>query len=197
MAAEPVPPATSSASIIVAGGCFWCVEASFEAMPGVKSAVSGYVAGQLDHPSYEEVCGGGTGHAEAVKVVYDPAQIGLDPLLDLFFRVHDPTTVNRQGHDVGSQYRSVIVVADAAQKAAAVAAIARNQPRFTRPIVTEILELQTTGPARFHLAEEYHQDYFRLHPEQAYCAAVIPPKLEKVRKFLKEDLKHGGASRGP
>ena len=202
MAADPVPPtapvAGAPSSLILAGGCFWCTEAAFEAVPGVKGAISGYVAGTLDHPTYEDVCSGTTGHTEAIRVTYDPAVVGLDQLLDLFFRVHDPTTLNRQGNDVGSQYRSAIVVANAEQKAAAQAAIARNQPRFSKPIVTEVLDLVTSGPARFHIAEEYHQDYFRRHPDQAYCAAVIPPKLDKVRKFLHETGKSAsGAGHAP
>lgn len=171
-------------SIVLGGGCFWCVEAAFEAVPGVTAAVSGYAGGTLDNPTYEQVCDGDTGQAEVVRVEFDPAVVSLDKLLDLFFHVHDPTTRDRQGNDSGTQYRSLILVADAAQRQAAVAAIARAQPRWPNPIVTTVVDLASTGPARFHRAEEYHQDYFKRNPNQGYCRAVIPPKLEKVRKFL-------------
>ncbi len=175
-------PARSS--IVLGGGCFWCVEAAFEAVPGVTDAVSGYAGGTLDNPTYEQVCDGDTGQAEVVRVEFDPAVVSLDKLLDLFFHVHDPTTKNSQGNDHGTQYRSLVLIADPAQRQAAVAAIARAQTRFTRPIVTEVVDLATAGPARFHRAEEYHQDYFKRNPNQGYCRATIPPKLEKVRKFL-------------
>jgi peptide-methionine (S)-S-oxide reductase len=175
-------PARSS--IVLGGGCFWCVEAAFEAVPGVTAAVSGYAGGTLDNPTYEQVCDGDTGQAEVVRVEFDPAVVSLDKLLDLFFHVHDPTTKNSQGNDHGTQYRSMILVSDAAQREVAQAAIAKAQKRFTRPIVTEVVNLATTGAARFHEAEAYHQDYFRRNPNQGYCRATIPPKLEKVRKFL-------------
>ena len=179
-------PAPARQSIVLGGGCFWCVEAAFAAVPGVSEAVSGYAGGAVDDPGYDEVCDGRTGHAEVVRVVFDPAVVPLDKLLALFFRVHDPTTRDRQGADVGSQYRSVILVADDAQRSAVRAAIVTAQPRFQRPIVTEVTDLATSGPARFHRAEEYHQDYFRKNPTQGYCLATIPPKLDKVRKFLEK-----------
>lgn len=177
-------PTTSS--IILAGGCFWCVESCFEEVPGVTEAVSGYVGGAVNNPTYEAVCDGDTGHAEAVKVTYDPARVDLPKLLDIFFHVHDPTTLNRQGADHGTQYRSGIFVADAVQRTAAQAAIAAAQPRFSSPIVTEVADLTTTGTTRFFPAEEYHQNYFKRHPEQAYCRATIPPKLDKLRKLLQK-----------
>ncbi|GDY11348.1 peptide methionine sulfoxide reductase MsrA [Planctomycetota bacterium] len=182
IAADPTPPARQS--IVLGGGCFWCVEAAFAAVPGVTEAVSGYAGGTVDNPTYHQVCGADTGHAEVVQITFDPAQVALPKLLDLFFRVHNPTTRDRQGNDVGSQYRSVILVTDAEQRAAATAAIARNQPRFQAPIVTSIVDLATSGAARFHRAEDYHQQYFKKNPNQAYCLATIPPKLEKVRSFL-------------
>ena len=177
---------SARASIVLGGGCFWCVEAAYAEVPGVVDAVSGYAAGSVDQPTYERVCDGDTGHAEVVQVTYDPATVSLDRLLDLFFRVHDPTTRNRQGHDSGTQYRSVILVADPTQRIAALAAIGRNQTRFQAPIVTEVADLAASGPSRFFRAEEYHQDYFRKNPTQGYCLATIPPKLDKVRKFLAE-----------
>lgn len=182
IAADTTPPARQS--IVLGGGCFWCVEAAFAAVPGVTEAVSGYAGGTVDNPTYHQVCGADTGHAEVVKITFDPAQVALPKLLDLFFRVHNPTTRDRQGNDVGSQYRSVILVADAEQRVAATAAIARNQPRFQTPIVTSIVDLAASGAARFHPAEGYHQQYFKKNPNQAYCLATIPAKLEKVRTFL-------------
>ena len=179
-------PSSTRASIVLGGGCFWCVEAAYADVPGVLEAVSGYAAGSVDQPTYERICDGDTGHAEVVQVTYDPAQLPLDKLLDLFFRVHDPTTRNRQGHDSGTQYRSVILVADPTQRIAALAAIRRNQARFQAPIVTEVADLAVSGPSRFFRAEEYHQDYFKKNPTQGYCLATIPPKLDKVRKFLAE-----------
>ena len=179
-------PSSTRASIVLGGGCFWCVEAAYADVPGVLAAVSGYAAGSVDQPTYEQVCDGDTGHAEVVQVIFDPATVSLDKLLDLFFRVHDPTTRNRQGHDSGTQYRSVILVSDPAQRIAALAAIGRNQTRFQAPIVTEVADLAVSGPGRFFRAEEYHQSYFKKNPTQGYCLATIPPKLDKVRKFLAE-----------
>jgi peptide-methionine (S)-S-oxide reductase len=179
-------PSSTRSSIVLGGGCFWCVEAAYAEVPGVLDAVSGYAAGDVDQPTYDSVCAGDTGHAEVVQVTYDPATVSLDKLLDLFFRIHDPTTRNRQGHDSGTQYRSVILVADPTQRIAALAAIGRNQIRFQPPIVTEVADLAVSGPGRFFRAEEYHQDYFRKNPTQGYCLATIPPKLDKVRKFLAE-----------
>jgi peptide-methionine (S)-S-oxide reductase len=162
-------------TVTLAGGCFWCTESVFIRIPGVIKSVSGYANGTKDHPTYQEVCTGTTGHAEVVQVTFDPAVVTLDSLLDLFYKAHDPTTLNRQGDDVGTQYRSGIYYTDDAQKAAAEAAKARAQTRFDRPLVTEIAPLKA-----FWTAEDYHQDYFNKNPNQAYCRAVIPPKLKKL-----------------
>ncbi|WNO54475.1 peptide-methionine (S)-S-oxide reductase MsrA [Stakelama saccharophila] len=161
-----------------AGGCFWCTEAVFTDVIGVHSVESGYTGGTKANPSYREVCTGDTGHAEAIRIGYDPDQVTYDDLLDIFFATHDPTTPNRQGNDVGTQYRSAIFPHDAAQEAAAKAAIERNQPNWPDPIVTTIEPLDEWYPA-----EDYHQEYWegegRRNP---YCMAVIPPKLQKLRK---------------
>jgi peptide-methionine (S)-S-oxide reductase len=158
------------------GGCFWCLEALFDTLPGVKSVVSGYAGGQTTNPTYQEVCGGQTGHAEVVQIEFDPAKISFAKLLDWFWLAHDPTTLNRQGNDVGTQYRSVIYYANDAQRAAAETSKAAAQQDLARPIVTEIIKLPV-----FYRAEEYHQDYFRKNPANAYCQAVIPPKLKKFK----------------
>jgi peptide-methionine (S)-S-oxide reductase len=166
-------------SLVVGGGCFWCVEAAFELLPGVEAVVSGYAGGARPNPTYEQVCAGVSGHAEVVRIDYDPARITLDTLLDYFWVIHDPTTLNRQGADVGTQYRSVVFYAGAAQKAAAEAALARANPGWGGRIVTQLAPLET-----FYEAEVYHQDYFRLNPHGGYCQAVIRPKIEKLRKAL-------------
>jgi len=161
--------------ITLAGGCFWCTESVFIRVPGVVKSISGYANGTKAHPTYQEVCTGTTGHAEVVQVTFDPTTLSLDALLDLFFQAHNPTTLNRQGDDTGTQYRSGIYHTDDAQKAAAVAALARAQKKWDQPIVTEVLPLAVFWPA-----EDYHQDYFNKNPNQAYCRAVIPPKLKKL-----------------
>ena len=185
-AETPMPNTPTTASIVLGGGCFWCVESCFEEVPGVLEAVSGYAGGSIDNPNYDAVCDGTTGHAEVVRVVYDPARVDLPKLLDVFFHVHDPTTLNRQGADRGTQYRSAIFVTDDVQRDAVHAAVKTAQLRFASPIVTTVTTLPSNGPGRFHRAEEYHQNYFKLHPEQAYCRATIPPKLEKLRKLLQK-----------
>ncbi|MBL9079406.1 MAG: peptide-methionine (S)-S-oxide reductase MsrA [Planctomycetes bacterium] len=157
------------------GGCFWCVEAVFERVDGVLDVVSGYAGGADDAPTYEQVCSGRTGHAEVVQIAFDPAQVRYEDLLDLFFRAHDPTTLNQQGPDHGTQYRSVVFTHSDAQRSAALAAIERAQPRFAATIVTEV-----SAAPRFWPAEDYHQDFFRKNPNQAYCRAMIPPKLKKL-----------------
>ena len=166
-------------SLVLGGGCFWCVEAAFELLPGVEAVVSGYAGGARPNPTYEQVCAGVSGHAEVVRIDYDPARIALDALLDYFWTIHDPTTLNRQGADEGTQYRSVVFYADAAQKVAAEAALARANPGWGGRIVTQLAPLET-----FYRAEDYHQDYFRLNPHGGYCQAVIRPKLDKLRKAL-------------
>jgi peptide-methionine (S)-S-oxide reductase len=161
------------------GGCFWCMEAVFERLDGVESVTSGYAGGKKDKPTYREVCAGNTGHAEVVQIVFDSKRISYDQLLEVFWAAHDPTTVNQQGADVGTQYRSAIFYHSEAQKAAAEKSKETAQWRFPAPIVTEIVPL--TG---FYRAEDYHQDYFRNHPTAPYCAAVISPKLEKLKPKL-------------
>lgn len=165
--------------LVLGGGCFWCTEAAYELVPGVKSVVSGYAGGHVANPSYEQVCSHDTGHAEVVRVEYDPAVASLDSLLAFFWTIHDPTSLNRQGADEGPQYRSIILYADAAQKAAAEKSKAAAQARFSEPIVTEIVPLKA-----FYPAEEYHQDYFRKNPNQGYCRLVIKPKIDKAKKTL-------------
>ena len=163
---------------IVAGGCFWCTEAIYLDVVGVKSVESGYIGGDTVNPTYNQVCGGDTGHAEAVKLLFDPAQIALPDLLDIFFATHDPTQLNRQGNDVGTQYRSAIFPLDEDQRTAAVAAIERARAEQAQPVVTTIEPAATWYPA-----EDYHQDYFaREGANNPYCMAIIPPKLAKLRK---------------
>lgn len=160
------------------GGCFWCLEAVFERLAGVRSVESGYAGGARPNPSYEQVCSGATGHAEVVRVTFDPAVLGFGELLELFFAFHDPTTLNRQGPDVGSQYRSIILTESATQDRVARETIARLEAEgvFGGPIVTEVRPLESFWPA-----EPGHRQYFQRHPEQAYCRAVIAPKVAKLR----------------
>jgi len=170
---------------ILAGGCFWCTEAVFKDLVGVGAVESGYIGGQVDNPTYKEVCGGGTGHAEAIRVTYDPEQIGYDDLLDIFFATHDPTQLNRQGNDVGTQYRSAIFPLNADQDAAARRGIERAADGWPAPIVTTIEQAGTWWPA-----EDYHQDYWENEGQRnPYCLAVIPPKLQKLRKSFLARLK--------
>jgi len=163
---------------IVAGGCFWCTEAVFKDVIGVDSVESGYIGGHVADPTYRQVCGGDTGHAEAIKLGFDPAQLSYGDLLDIFFATHDPTQLNRQGNDVGTQYRSAIFPQSDEQAAEAKAAIARAQGDQSKPIVTTIEDNDTWYPA-----EGYHQDYWETEGRSnPYCMAVIPPKLQKLRK---------------
>jgi peptide-methionine (S)-S-oxide reductase len=169
----------------LAGGCFWCTEAVFKDVIGVSKVESGYIGGHVDNPTYKAVCGGATGHAEAIRVTYDPARIGYDDILDLFFATHDPTQLNRQGNDIGTQYRSAIFPNDEAQEAAARRAIARAQPDWPAPIVTTIEPQSQWWPA-----EDYHQDYWAGEGQRnPYCLAVIPPKLRKLRKSFADRVK--------
>ncbi len=167
-------------------GCFWCTEAIFEQLQGVKKVVSGYAGGNVQHPTYEQVCGGATGHAEVCQITYSPAKISYDELLEVFWKTHDPTTRNRQGNDVGPQYRSVIFYHDDEQKSVAEAYKAKLDTAhiWDRPIVTEIVPF-----TKFWPAEDYHQDYYTRNPEQSYCSFVITPKIEKFRKVFSERLK--------
>lgn len=168
-----------------AGGCFWCTEAAFMQLQGVRRVQPGYMGGHDPAPTYEKICRGDSGHAEVVQLDYDPDEIPFEVLLTVFFTVHDPTTLNRQGHDVGSQYRSAIFYHSPTQQAAAAAMIASLDAEgiWPAPIVTEL------SPAGvFHVAEDYHHDYFRRNPEQGYCRAVVGPKAAKVRQAFAEWL---------
>lgn len=166
------------------GGCFWCVEAVFSEVEGVEKVTSGYAGGVVDHPTYHQVCTGETGHAEVVQVQFDPTKISYHDILTIFFTTHDPTTLNRQGADVGTQYRSAIFYETPAQRAVAEQVKTEMKPHFDADIVTEIAPLTTFWPA-----EEYHQDYYALNPNQGYCRAVISPKLAKFRKMYQDRLK--------
>jgi len=180
MSAETPRPAGSTNEVItLGGGCFWCLEAVYQMVDGVKSVTSGYAGGQVDHPTYKQVCGGDTGHAEVVQIAFDPAKVSLDRLLELFWQCHDPTSLNRQGADTGTQYRSVIFFQNDAQRLVAEKSKATAQKEFTRPIVTEIVALP-----KFYAAEAYHQNYFRNNPTQGYCQAVIAPKVQKIKKKI-------------
>ena len=166
-------------TLVLGGGCFWCTEAVYKEVRGVLDVESGYSNGQAQAPSYEDVCTGTTGCNEVVKLVYDPAQVSTRELLEIFFVIHDPTTLNRQGHDVGTQYRSGIYHTTEAQRAVAQSLIDElaGANAFGRPIVTELLPL-----AHYHPAEDYHQDFFERNPTQGYCLAVAAPKVDKLRK---------------
>ena len=170
----------------VAGGCFWCLEAVFSHIEGLKSVFSGYAGGTSDNPTYEAVCSGKTGHAEAVQVMYDPEIIPFRTILEIFFSVHDPTMSNRQGADIGTQYRSAVFYQDAAQKQTAEEVVREldNKHVWTKPIVTEIVPLP-----KFYPAEEYHQHYFTRHPAEGYCRIMISPKINKLRKEWANRLK--------
>jgi len=159
------------------GGCFWCLEAVFEDIEGVIDVESGYSGGRSPDPDYRQVCAGGSGHAEVVRIEFDSARLGYRQILEVFFAIHDPTTLNRQGNDVGDQYRSVIFTHDDAQHAQAVAVIAEAQPHYASPIVTQVLP----APA-YYRAETYHQEYFRHNAAQGYCMFVVAPKVEKFRR---------------
>ncbi len=168
------------------GGCFWCLEAVFDDLQGVTDVVSGYAGGHVQNPDYKSVCSGRTGHAEVVQVTFDPGVVSYEEVLGVFFAIHDPTTLNRQGADVGTQYRSAIFYHSGAQKAAAEAMIAQLNAEHIWPghIVTEV----TAAPV-FYPAEDYHQEYFKRNPYQGYCQAVISPKVAKFRKQYSQKLK--------
>jgi peptide-methionine (S)-S-oxide reductase len=170
----------------LAGGCFWCLEAAFELLRGVERVASGYAGGQVANPTYQQVCTGATGHAEVVQVTFDPAVISYRELLEVFFAVHDPTQLNRQGADVGTQYRSAIFYHSPEQKQAAEEAIAEltREGVYDRPIVTQVVPLET-----FYQAEGYHQGYYRANPGQPYCLAVVSPKVAKVRQKFARKLR--------
>lgn len=167
-------------------GCFWCTEAIFERVKGVQKVVSGYSGGVTENPTYEEVCTGRTGHAECTQIYYDPSVITYDELLEIFWKTHDPTTLNRQGNDVGTQYRSVIFYhnQEQKQKAEFYKEKLEEEKVWDKPIVTEIVEFK-----KFYPAEDYHQNYYDNNPNQGYCAFVITPKVEKFEKIFKEKIK--------
>jgi peptide-methionine (S)-S-oxide reductase len=170
----------------LAGGCFWCLEAVYEHMSGVEKVVSGYIAGDKPNPSYEEVCSGNSGHAEAVKITFDPALVTYAELLSVFFTIHDPTTLNRQGNDKGTQYRSAIYYHNEDQRAEAAELMAelRKQHVFSGSLVTELVAATT-----FYHAEDYHQHYYANHPEQGYCQFVVAPKLAKFKEHFAARMK--------
>ena len=173
-------------AITLGGGCFWCLDAVYRRVRGVVAVESGYCNGHVPQPSYEQVCRGDTGHAEVVQIAYDPALIDYETLLAAFFTIHDPTTLNRQGHDVGSQYRSAIFYHDDGQRAQAEAMIDRlnGAGYWPSPVVTEV-----TPAVSFFEAEEYHHQYFRRNPYQGYCLAVVAPKAAKLRQVFAERIK--------
>ncbi|MCX7797011.1 MAG: peptide-methionine (S)-S-oxide reductase MsrA [Melioribacter sp.] len=173
-------------TITLGGGCFWCTEAIFQRVKGVVKVVSGYSGGTVPNPTYEEVCTGKTGHAEVVQIIYDPSIINLQEILEIFFSMHDPTTLNRQGADVGTQYRSVIFYHNEEQKKIAEKTIKKYEleKTFDKPIVTEVSEFKN-----FYKAEDYHQNYYNNNPYQPYCSFVIAPKLEKLEKYFKTKIK--------
>ena len=181
-------PATHAGKEVatLAGGCFWCLEAVYDGMKGVESIESGYMGGSVPNPTYEQVCGGDTGHAEIVRVTFDPKVVSFEELLEVFFVIHDPTTLNQQGNDFGTQYRSAIFYHTPQQKAAAEALIARlgAAKLWGGAIVTEVAPAST-----FYMAERYHQEYYARNPYQPYCQAVVAPKVAKFRKHFLEKLK--------
>jgi peptide-methionine (S)-S-oxide reductase len=180
MSAAPSP----TESLVLGGGCFWCTEAAYKLLPGVKHVTSGYAGGEEPNPTYEQICAHATSHAEVIKIDFDPTQISLDRLLEYFWHVHNPTQVGGQGNDHGPQYRSVILYANAAQKTAAENSRAAAAKVFRDPITTEIVPLKKFWPA-----EDYHQDYFAKNPNQGYCSFVIAPKIKKLEHALAEEKK--------
>ena len=171
--------AAQTQSLVLGGGCFWCTDAAYKLLPGVVHITCGYAGGSEPNPSYEDVCSHTTGHAEVIKIEFDPSKVSLGELLDYFWNVHNPTQVGGQGNDEGPQYRSIILYQGDEQKAAALASRAKAQAVFRDPITTEIVPLKTFWPA-----EDYHQDYFEKHPDQGYCRFVIAPKIKKLQKEL-------------
>lgn len=185
---ERITKTMEQATATFAGGCFWCTEALFSELKGVSRVTSGYIGGQVENPTYEQVCSGQTGHAEATEILYDPKQVSYDELLEVFFKTHDPTSLNRQGADVGTQYRSAVFYHSPEQQQAVSAIIDELEKAkvYDKPIVTEV-----TAASKFYPAEQYHQDYYFNNPNQGYCAMVITPKVEKFRKIFADRLKEG------
>jgi peptide-methionine (S)-S-oxide reductase len=186
MQEESIPAGVQTDTATFGTGCFWCTEAVFQELKGVLKVTSGYSGGTVKNPSYEEVCTGETGHAECLQIIYDPKVISFDELLEVFWEAHDPTTLNRQGNDAGTQYRSVIFYHNTEQKRKAEEYKLKldKSGAYNNPIVTEI-----TSFTHFYAAENYHQDYYRLHGNQPYCSFVIRPKVEKFEKVFKSKLK--------
>jgi len=186
MSEETIPSGVKTDTATFGTGCFWCTEAIFQELKGVFKVTSGYSGGSVKNPSYEDVCSGTTGHAECLQIIFDPKQISYDELLEVFWESHDPTTLNRQGNDVGTQYRSVIFYHDPEQKKKAEEYKIKldKSGAYNSPIVTEIAPF-----GHFYAAENYHQDYYRLHGNQPYCTFVIRPKVEKFEKVFKNKLK--------
>ncbi|MCI4325916.1 MAG: peptide-methionine (S)-S-oxide reductase MsrA [Thermoplasmata archaeon] len=178
-------PANRTEIATIGGGCFWCTEAVFQELHGVAAVMPGYAGGTVADPTYEDVCGGGTGHAEVVQVTFDPSILPYSDVLEIFFATHDPTTLNRQGGDAGTQYRSIVLYSSPEQRATAEAAIReRNaEEKFGRRVVTQLVPLE-----KFYPAEEYHRNYFRRNPDRGYCQMVISPKMKKFRKSYTQRL---------
>jgi peptide-methionine (S)-S-oxide reductase len=174
----------ASETLTLGGGCFWCLEAVFDELKGVERVESGYAGGHVANPSYEQVSNGGTGHAEVVQITFDPRVISRDVILQVYFTIHDPTTLNRQGNDVGEQYRSVAFYRNAEQKAAIETAIGDAAAHWNGQIVTQVVPFTL-----FYKAENYHQEYFKLHGTQPYCQLVVAPKVAKFRKLFHDRLK--------
>jgi peptide-methionine (S)-S-oxide reductase len=169
---------------VLGGGCFWCLEATYQLVTGIEAAVSGYAGGKVKDPTYEQVSSGDTGHAEVVKLTFNPTLVTYSDILDIFWVIHNPTTPGRQGNDVGPQYRSIILYKGASQKNVAESSIERAQELWPDPITTELLPLE-----HFYTAEAYHQNYYKNHPDQGYCQVVINPKLQKLRQKFAARLK--------
>ena len=188
-----VPPAGTTEVALFGGGCFWCLDAVFRELDGVTAVESGYAGGKTANPGYEDICTGRTGHAEVVRISFDPSRLSFRDLLTVFFTIHDPTTLNRQGNDVGTQYRSVVFCQSAQQRATVQEVIAtlNAEKLWTGPIVTEVTE-----DAPFYPAETYHQDYFEQNANQPYCMVVVAPKVAKFRKAFAERLKGKGRAGG-
>jgi len=188
MTVDQEPQNNQNDTIILGAGCFWCIEAVFQELNGVLKVESGYTGGQTPNPTYKEVCTGMTGHAEVARITYDPKVVSMDDILEVFWQTHDPTTLNRQGADVGSQYRSAVYYINDEQKRIAEGYKAKLDVSgaFEKPIVTEI----TAFDGKFYVAEDYHQNYYSQNPEQGYCRMVIKPKVDKFRKVFQDKLKN-------
>ena len=167
-------------TIFLGGGCFWCLEAVYQQLSGISSIESGYMGGNTNNPTYEQVCGGDTGHAEVIKIDYDTSIVSLTKILDIFWQIHNPTTLNQQGNDIGSQYRSAVFVVDNSELEILQTSLNQAQPLWSDPIVTQI-----SMASKFHKAENYHQDYYNQHSWQPYCQMVINPKVRKVKDLIK------------